>query len=177
MVVHTKTLHDASMLVQQVRQHLASRRVRGYTALYMQRYNALVNFLEFLYNLLLCSYIPVQCRGQRDPHRGQFPSAWYGSSWYGSSWYGSSSSGFPCLAYVRDRRGAPWLLNWTLLNARPYMRGCRDTYTSAADWFYIFRPTYLIGQIARRRCDSQHSARMGTGSGSEASAIYIHVYL
>jgi len=142
MVVHTKTLHDASMLVLQVRQHLASRRVRGYTALYMQRYNALVNFLEFLYNLLLCSYIPVQCRGQRDPHRGQFPSAWYGSSWYGSS-----SSGFPCLAYVRDRRGAPWLLNWTLLNARPYMRGCRDTYTSqsAADWLYIFSPrTWLV---------------------------------
>ena len=134
MVVHTKTLHNASMLVLQVRQHSASRRVRGYTALYMQRYNALVNFLEFLYNLLLCSYIPVQCRGQRDPHRGQFPSAWYGSSWYGSS-----SSGFPCLAYVRDRRGAPWLLNWTLLNARPHMRGCRDTYTSqsAADWLYI----------------------------------------
>lgn len=156
--------------------YIASRRAQGYMALYMQRYNALVNFHEFLYNLLLCSYIPVQCRGQRDPHRrqyGQFPS-WYDSSWYGSSWYGSSSSGFPCLAYVRDRCGAPWLLNWTLFNARPHMRGCRDTYTSQSETGFIFRPTYLIGQIARRRCsDSQPSARMGTGSGNEASAIYL----
>lgn len=134
----------------------------------MQRYNALMNFHEILYNLLRCSYIPVQCRGQRDPHRrqyDQFPSwydsSWYGSSLYGSSWYDSSPSGFPCLAYVRDRRGAPWLLNWTLLND-DLTCAVAETRTprSLLQTGFIFRPTYLIGQIARRRCSDSDPSQV-----------------
>ena len=157
MVVHTKTLHNASMLVLQVRQHSASRRVRGYTHCTCSDIMRLWIFLNS-YTIFYCvatylssavaSVTPTVVSSHRHGmvHHGMVHHGMVHHRVVSHAWHMSVT------AVVRHGCWTGRCLTHDLTCVVAETRTPRSLLQTG----FIFRPTYLIGQIARRRCsDSQ----------------------